>query len=78
MEVRIWTLRTFIGCTVSGTPKAIPVRMFHRPENTSVEDNVMEPLTARAIIIGRRVPRSPRDPEISESGDLRKLATLLA
>jgi len=67
-----------MGCTVSGTPNTTPVKMFHTPEKTNVEDNDIDPFTARAIISGRSVPRSPRDPEISEIGDLRKAATLLA
>ncbi len=69
---------TFIGCTGSGIPKAIPVKIFHKPEKTNVVDNDMELLTARAIISGSRVPRSPSDPEISDKGELRKVATLLA
>lgn len=59
-------------------PKATPVNMFQSPENTSVVESEIELLTARAIMSGRRVPRSPSDPEISESGDLRNVATLLA
>lgn len=39
-----------------------------RPEKTSVLGREMEPWRARAIISGRRVPRSPRAPEISERG----------
>jgi hypothetical protein len=52
--------------------------MFQVPEKTSVVDSDIELLTARAIISGRRVPRSPSAPEISERGALRKVATLLA
>jgi hypothetical protein len=51
--------------------------MFHRPENTRVVESDIELLTARAIMSGRRVPRSPREPEISAKGDLRKVETLL-
>jgi len=78
-SIRAMTLhskRTFIGCTVSGTPNTIPVKIFHMPEKTSVADKEMEPLTARAIMIGRSVPKSPSDPEISESVESRKVATL--
>lgn len=57
-------------------PKNTPVSMFQIPEKIRVLDNEMDLLTARAIMSGRRVPRSPRDPEISERGDRRKVATL--
>jgi hypothetical protein len=59
-------------------PKAIPVKIFHSPLKTRVVESDIEPLTARAIISGKRVPRSPREPEISARGDFRKVATLLA
>lgn len=52
--------------------------MFHNPENTRVVESEIELLTAKAIIRGSRVPRSPKDPEISERGDFRKIATLFA
>ena len=52
--------------------------MFHKPENTRVVDNDMELLTARAIMRGSKVPRSPNDPEISDRGDLLRVATLFA
>ena len=52
--------------------------MFQSPENTKVVESEIELLTASAIMSGRSVPRSPKDPEISETGDLRKVATLLA
>ena len=58
-------------------PKVTPVRMFHRPENTRVVESDIELLTASAIISGRSVPRSPREPEISAKGDLRKVEILL-
>jgi hypothetical protein len=67
-----------MGWTGNGMPKATPVRMFQSPENTKVVESDIELLTARAIIKGRRVPRSPNDPEISDKGELRKVATLLA
>ena len=69
---------TFIGWTGRGIPKATPVKIFQKPEKTNVVDNDIELLTARAIISGSRVPRSPSDPEISDKGELRKVATLLA
>jgi hypothetical protein len=44
--------------------------MFHKPEKMRVVESDIELLTARAIMRGSRVPRSPNDPEISERGDL--------
>jgi hypothetical protein len=67
-----------MGWTGRGTPKKIPVSTFHKPENTRVVDSEMELLTARVIMSGSRVPRSPNDPEISERGALRNTATLFA
>jgi hypothetical protein len=52
--------------------------MFHKPEKTKVVDSDIEWLTARAIISGSRVPRSPKAPESSDKGDLLNTATLLA
>jgi hypothetical protein len=57
-------------------PKTIPVIMFHSPENTSVVERDIESWRVSAIIKGRRVPRSPRDPEISAKGVLRNVDTL--
>jgi hypothetical protein len=67
-----------MGCTGNGMPKATPVKMFHNPEKTKVVESDIELLTARVIMSGSRVPRSPNDPEISDIGELRKVATLLA
>ena len=67
-----------MGCTGSGIPKMAPVRMFHSPEKTRVLERDIEFWTARAIISGRSVPRSPRAPEISANGDLLRVAQLLA
>ncbi len=50
--------------------------MFHSPEKTRVVESDIESWRASAIIKGRRVPRSPRDPEISAQGDLRNVDTL--
>ncbi len=69
---------TFIGCTGRGMPNATPVKIFQSPENTRVVDSDIELLTARAIINGSSVPKSPNDPEISERGDFRRTATLFA
>lgn len=52
--------------------------MFHSPEKTKVVESDIELLTARVIIRGRSVPRSPNEPEISARGDLRNVETLLA
>lgn len=80
MKARILDLegQTFIGCTGRGIPNTTPVTMFHRPENTKVVESDIELLIASAIIKGRRVPRSPSEPEISDSGDLRSVERLLA
>lgn len=59
----------FMGWTGRGTPKMTPVKILARPVKTRVEGSDMEPCKARAIMSGRRVPRSPRAPEISENGD---------
>lgn len=68
----------FIGWTGSGMPNTTPVRIFHSPENTRVVESDIELLTARAIMSGRRVPKSPKDPDISERGFLRNVEMLFA
>ena len=65
-----------MGCTGKGTPNTIPVTIFHTPQKTSVADKDIEPWIARAIISGRSVPRSPKDPDISAKGDFRKVDIL--
>ena len=50
--------------------------IFARPENTRVEDREMLLLRLSAMSMGRRVPRSPKEPEISESGERRRVETL--
>ncbi len=67
---------TFMGCTGRGMPNTAPVTTLKRPEKTSVEDRSTEPCRARAIISGSRVPRSPRAPEISATGDSRSVRRL--
>ena len=42
----------------------------------SVEGREMLLLRVRAMRIGRRVPRSPREPEISERGERRRVERL--
>lgn len=49
-------------------PKSKPVEMLARPEKTSVDPKLIEPVNVSAIINGSSVPRSPREPEISASG----------
>ncbi len=68
---------TFIGCTGSGIPNKIPVRMFQRPEKTRVLERSIERLMARAIMMGSKVPRSPSAPEISSNGEFLRVETLL-
>ena len=58
-------------------PKNIPVNIFHKPEKTRVADSDIELFTTRATIRGSKVPRSPNEPDISESGERRKASTLL-
>lgn len=55
----------FMGWTGRGTPKTTPVRMLAKPVKTRVEGRLMDDCRARAIMSGRRVPRSPRAPDIS-------------
>lgn len=50
--------------------------MLARPEKTRVLGKEMECVMVRAIINGRSVPRSPREPESSERGDVRRVLTL--
>jgi hypothetical protein len=57
----------FIGWTGSGIPKNRPVSMLKTPEKTNVLARETVPFAARAMAIGRNVPRSPREPEISET-----------
>lgn len=73
-----WTVcgGSLLGWTGSGRPKAAPVAMLNRPEKTSVLGREMDPWRARAIMRGRRVPRSPRAPEISERGAWRTVRRL--
>jgi hypothetical protein len=67
---------TFMGCTGRGIPKITPVRILNSPENTKVDGRLIEPCNARAIMSGSRVPRSPRAPEISATGDSKSMRRL--
>jgi len=64
---------TFIGCTGSGIPKIAPVAILNRPEKTRVAGRSIEPWMVSAIVSGRRVPKSPRAPEISDVGEVRRI-----
>lgn len=66
----------FMGCTGRGMPNTMPVTMLKRPEKIRVAGRSIEPCSARAIMSGRSVPRSPRAPEISAAGDCRSARRL--
>jgi len=57
-----------MGCTGRGTPNTTPVIILNNPDVTSVEARSMELWRARASVSGRKVPRSPRAPDISAAG----------
>lgn len=48
----------------------MPLRILKIPVNMRVELKSIECAVARAVMIGRRVPRSPRLPDISPHGFL--------
>ena len=52
------------------------MKIFARPENTRVEEREMLWLRVRAISMGKSVPRSPREPEISEMGERMRVERL--
>lgn len=54
----------------------MPVRMLARPVKTRVEGREMECVSVRDMRRGKRVPKSPRDPEISERGWERRARAL--
>jgi hypothetical protein len=66
----------FIGCTGSGIPNATPVSTLAAPVKRSVAGNEIDLVMTRAVMSGRSVPRSPRDPESSASGADAKVSTL--
>ena len=71
-RVKFWAMATaaiaFMGWTGRGRPKVRPVRMLARPENTRVLERKMLLVWVRAMRRGRRVPMSPKEPEISVKG----------
>lgn len=53
-------------------PKKSPVKILAMPEKTRVLDKEMVPFMDSAMAMGRKVPRSPSEPDISAMGcDLR-------
>ena len=56
--------------TAIGTPKSMPLKILKTPVNMRLELKSIEFAVARAVMIGRRVPRSPRLPDISPHGFL--------
>jgi len=66
----------FMGWTGRGMAKRQPEAMLARPEKTRVAGTETARWRARAMKMGRRVPRSPKAPEISARGDVRKVCTL--
>jgi len=66
----------FMGWTGSGMPKPMPVRILAAPVNRRVEGREIEFWIVRAVIKGRRVPRSPREPESSARGWVRRVRRL--
>ena len=57
-------------------PNATPVRILARPLKTRVAEMSMLPVRESEIMSGRRVPRSPREPEISARGCARSVLRL--
>jgi hypothetical protein len=62
----------FMGCTANGYPNHDPATILASPVKTSVLAKSMAPICARAMRIGRSVPKSPRLPETSASGLARR------
>ena len=58
----------FMGWTGKGMPKTRPVRMLARPLKTSVLERETARIWVRAMRMGRRVPMSPKEPDISVKG----------
>ena len=71
-RLKFWARATaaiaFMGCTGRGMPKTRPVSMLARPLKTRVLDREMLRVWVRAMRMGRRVPMSPKEPDISVRG----------
>ncbi len=78
--LKFWASATaamaFMGCTGKGMPKARPVSMLASPLKTSVLEREMARIWVRAMRMGRRVPRSPKAPDISVNGWREKVSRL--
>ncbi len=78
--LKFWARATaamaFMGCTGKGMPKARPVSMLASPLKTSVLEREMARIWVRAMRMGRRVPRSPKAPDISVNGWREKVSRL--
>lgn len=66
----------FMGWTGNGMPKAMPVSMLAAPVKSNVAGREMELEMTRAVMRGKRVPRSPSEPESSARGAATKVSTL--
>ena len=70
-EERATEAMAFMGCTGSGRPKRRPEKMLARPEKMRVEEGEVKEVEVRAMKMGMKVERSPREPEISRRGRVR-------
>jgi len=57
-------------------PKKAPLHILKTPENIKVAVSEIDPPAVSAVIRGRRVPKSPKEPAISPSGFFLKVCTL--
>ena len=55
----------FIGCTGMGIVKMSPVNRLKAPAQKSIAEKESPVINANPRIMGRKVPRSPREPESS-------------
>lgn len=58
----------FMGWTGRGIPNVMPVKILAAPVKSRVDGSEIEFVSTRAVMSGRSVPRSPREPESSASG----------
>jgi hypothetical protein len=66
----------FIGCTGRGMANTRPVMMLKHPVKMRVVESEIDSVMERAMRRGRRVPRSPREPDISCRGEERNVFRL--